>query len=264
MNPDQFIKSVCKPNSNTIMSLQKMVQDAIDKKDNSVLGVKNTNRLTVYITDYTYTDKGLNLIFSASNPVKDFVGSIDGKLRYSINNEVAIDLPKVVLGIFEKIKPVEFLCTYKRFFFFKRPVICNIEATEEVVDKAQKENIIYNTGYSGNLNKQEADIERYAMRDKQKIDTKYVELLKMFKDKNIDFKNRLKLTKLNTISYDLSDGEVIHLTYSMMISKNDYDYKIIFDERDGDSTKEASKKYIDRNYDGIESASLKLMLDSII
>lgn len=248
MNRNQFINSICKNDSTTILRLKDSIEKGIKEKDGVILNAKNTNRLTILLNNFTFTNGSLVLTFSASNPLDGFVGAIDNKFKYNIPENLSVELPKLLLALINDLETVEFLVPYKKFLF-KKYIVCSLKVTDNMKNKAKNINLEYNTGFSGASQKksQEVDIADFGKRDKVKIDDLYVKVLPIMVGLGVDIMDDFRITPLNTIMYKTELDE-IHITPSAMISKDSKDYKIIYDALDGSDTKDLSKEYIYKNY----------------
>lgn len=248
MNRNQFINSICKNDSTTIIKLKQIIDNAIKEKDGVILNAKNTNRLTVVMDNFTYTHGKLVLSFKASNPLDGYVGSIGGKFTYDVPSNLSVEIPKLLLSLFSDLETVEFVVPFKKFIFTK-PIVCNIKVDDAMKDKAKNMNLEYNIGFSGtNQEKlQNIDIENFGKRDGEKIDNLYVKVLPKMVNLEVNILDNFRITPLNTIMYKTNKDE-IHITHSAMISKDKNDYKIIYDALDGSDTKDISKEYIYKNY----------------
>lgn len=248
MNKNQFINSICKTDSTTIIRLKGSLEKGIKEKDGTILNAKNTNRLTIYLNNFIFTKGNLVLSFSASNPLEGFVGSIDNKFKYHVPENLSVELPKLLLALFNDLETVEFLVPYKKFIMSKQ-IVCNIKVTETMKQKAKNINLEYNVGFSGTNQKksQEIDIAEFGKRDGIKIDSLYVKVLPIMVSLGVNIMDDFRITPLNTIMYK-TDSDEIHVTHSAMLAKDDKDYKIIYDANDGSETKDLSKEYIYKNY----------------
>lgn len=248
LNRNQFINSICKQDSTTIVKIKETLTQAIKNKDGTVLNAKYDNKLIVEIHDYEFKQGKLILKFKASNPLPDYYGQVDMATSYDVPPNLAVELPKLLLELFSDLDTVEFPIYYKKFFILNKPIICSIKTSKNVKDKAKYNNINYNTGYNANIERQDVDIKAYGVRDNKKIEPLYAVALAKLINKDInDSVEKLKISEMNTIVYK-SDNLEFHLTHSALLCKDKYGYIIIYDEKDGSELKESSIEYINEHY----------------
>lgn len=244
MNRNQFINNICGINSKNVQTLKSNIQNEIKKKNEATSAIYLDNRLKISITDYSVSSEGtLELTYKVYNKTDGNIKPLIYTYSYEVPSNIMVELPKVLLSIMYDFAEVEFLCHYKKFFFFKRPVICTFEVSKSVIDRIKKENIEYNTGMSTKNKTKKIDIRQFALRDKKNIESKYIELLKILTSKSIDFRKELLISDLNTITYKTDLG-TFHLAYSSLLLEENFDYKIIYDSNEGTETKKPALNYL--------------------
>lgn len=257
MNKNQFINSICRRDYGTMTEIERLVRTELAIKHSPLTYAKDRNLLQVIITDYSYEDGFLYLEFQKE--------LFDGRsetlyvAKIKVPDSIAVELPKVILALFQDIQTIDIMTSYKKFFFFTKNLIINFKVTQEVMNRIEQETLNYNVGFSGNIEKQEVDIESFGKRDGKKIDTLYMEFLKLLSSKDIDY-NGVTLSKLNTIQY-VGKTETFHLTYSALLAKDPHDYKVIYDKEDNNFSKDTALKYLFENYEDNDLEIVQSMLE---
>lgn len=255
MEINQFVNELCKDDSKLILSLKEIFTGALKKKDVAILNAKYTDTLTVYISDMRMTQGDLILEMETSNPPSGEVGVVTSVFKKKIPATLAVKLPKVMLTLVSRMEEVEFLVTYKHRFIFTRNILCSFKVRDSLKNRINGVNLEYNTGFSGSVleESQKLDIYSYGKREGLRIDPLYTELINEGLSKDLDLETQFYISDLNTICLKL-DGKEFHITHTAIISRDNKDYQVLYDSKDGEITKNTTKKYLETTYDGKTSA----------